>query len=443
LCTKIIDLEKLQHTQNKFMYFVLAIPFFCHIFKNGTKLVWMKGRINLFANSKKLLASLFTHYFLSLSMLLRVSLMTLMGVLLTLHANNRLPLAKNLMHTNLTANQLCQQQYRHRLIDSMMQDLAMHRNFRGVMLVAENGEQVYKKAFGYVRKDTLQPFDTTYTMQLASVSKPFTAVAVLQLIEKGLLNYDDDIKKWFPKLRYKGITIHHLLQHTSGLPDYINDNYLFIKYAKNKGKGIIWTNQDLINVLEKQKINLRFSTGKKFSYSNTGYALLATIIEKVSQKSYPKYMKENIFLPLGMVHTFVYQTSMEHIETIREDYREGIMGAKGIYSTVDDMLRFDQALYNSKLLKISTLDSAFRQGSTTEQERFDYGFGWRLRSTELGDRIVYHRGLWEDANPMFIRFVECNRTIISLHHPTSSDHWGFIEAIQQVMNESQTVCAGF
>lgn len=369
--------------------------------------------------------------------------MTLIGICFTLDTDTRLRLAHINKPENITANQLCQQQYRHLRIDSMMQELAANRNYNGVMLVAEEGKQIYKRAFGYVRKDTLQKFDTTYQMQLASVSKPFTAMAVLLLIEKGLLNYDDDIKKWFPKLRYKGITVQNLLQHTSGLPDYINDNYIFIKYAKNKGKGIVWTNQDLINVLEKQKIGLRFATGKKFSYSNTGYALLATIIEKVSKQKFPNFMRENIFLRLGMTQTFVYQPSMTDIETIREDYREGIMGAKGIYSTVDDMLKFDQALYTNKLLKQATLDSAYSQGSTDKNERFDYGFGWRLRSSEVGDRIVYHRGLWEDANPMFIRFVECNRTIISLHHPTSSDHWNFIESIQQILNESHAICADF
>jgi CubicO group peptidase (beta-lactamase class C family) len=386
---------------------------------------------------------LFLNPILSIPMLLRIFFMTLIGICFTLNTDTRLRLAKINKPENITANQLCQQQYRYLRIDSMMQALAANRNYNGVMLVAEEGKQIYKKSFGYVRKDTLQKFDTTYQMQLASVSKPFTAMAVLLLIEKGLLNYDDDIKKWFPKLRYKGITIQNLLQHTSGLPDYINDNYIFIKYAKNKGKGIVWTNQDLINVLEKQKIGLRFATGKKFSYSNTGYALLATIIEKVSKQKFPNFMRENIFLRLGMTQTFVYQPSMTDIETIREDYREGIMGAKGIYSTVDDMLKFDQALYSNKLLKQATLDSAYSQGSTNKNERFDYGFGWRLRNSEVGDRIVYHRGLWEDANPMFIRFVECNRTIISLHHPTSSDHWNFIESIQQILNESHAICADF
>ncbi len=376
-------------------------------------------------------------------MLLRILLMTFVGICLSFDSNNRLRWAAINKPDNITANQLCQQQYRHRHIDSMMQDVATNHNFNGVMLIAENGKPIYKKAFGYFRKDTLKPFDTTQVMQLASVSKPFTAMAVLLLIEKGQLQFDDEIAKWFPKIKHKGITIRHLLQHTSGLPDYINDNYLFIKFAKNKGRGIVWTNNDLIRVLETQKIHLRFKTGKRFSYSNTGYALLASIVEKVSKKSFPKFMKENIFLPLGMVHTFVYQPSMTDIENIREDYREGIMGAKGIYSTVEDMLKFDQALYSKKLLKTSTLDSAFVQGMTSENEKFDYGFGWRLRSSIVGDRIVYHRGLWEDANPMFIRFVECNRTIISLHHPTNSDHWNFIESIQQILNESETVCADF
>jgi len=376
-------------------------------------------------------------------MLVRTLFMTILGIFLAVGKESRLQLYLHNKSTNLRANEICKQQYRYLQIDSLMQQITQqhYKGYNGVILVAEQGKTIYKRAFGYVRKDTTHTFDTTYCMQLASVSKPLTAIGVLLLIEKGLIKYDDDITKWFPKLRYKGITIKHLLQHTSGLADYINDNNIFIKYTKNK--KVAWTNTDLLNVLIKNKISLRFTTGRKFSYCNTGYALLALIIEKVSGLPYPTYMKTTIFVPAKMEHTFVYQKSMDSIETIREDYREAIMGAKGIYSTVDDMLRLDQALYANKLLKKSTLDSAYQQGQTKTFEKFDYGYGWRMRSTDSGERIIYHRGFWEDANPMFIRFVDCNRTIISLHHPTNADNWDFIDRIEQILNESESVCQDF
>jgi CubicO group peptidase (beta-lactamase class C family) len=377
------------------------------------------------------------------TMLVRTFFFTIFGLFLAVGSEQRLDLFKKHKPTNPVAVNMCKQQYCNLSIDSLMKVVTTgEKGYHGVILVAENGKPIYKRAFGCVRKDTTKKFDTSYCMQLASVSKPLTAIGIMLLAEKGLLNYDDDIKKWFPKLRYNGITVKHLLQHTSGLPDYINDNYLFIKYVK--GKNTVWTNADLLNVLVKNKISLRFSTGKKFSYSNTGYALLASIIEKVSGKTYPAYMKEKVFEPLDMKNTFVYEQSMKTaIEHIRHDYREGIMGAKGIYSTVDDMLRLDQALYTEKLLSKASLDSAYKNGLTDKKENFEYGYGWRMRTSQTGERIIYHRGFWEDANPMFIRFVDCNRTIISLHHPTNTDHWGFVETIEQILNESEGICQDF
>ncbi len=378
-----------------------------------------------------------------LLMIVRTFFMAVLGMFFAFGTESRLKLYLKNKPKNIRANEICKQQYRYLQIDSLMKTITKQgkKSYNGVILIAENGKPVYKQAFGYVRNDTMRNFDTAYCMQLASVSKPLTAIGIMVLAERGLLSYDDNIKKWFPKLKYTGITVKNLLQHTSGLADYINDNYIFIKYQKNK--KAIWTNTDLLNVLIKNKISLRFTTGKKFSYSNTGYALLALIIEKVSNMTYPEYMKKHVFKPAGMKNTFVYEKTMDSIETIRQDYREGIMGAKGIYSTVDDMLSLDQALYNYKLVKKATLDSAYQQGHTKSQESFDYGYGWRMRASQTGERIIYHRGFWEDANPMFIRFVDCNRTIISLHHPTNSDNWDLIDAIENILNESEGICQDF
>jgi CubicO group peptidase (beta-lactamase class C family) len=377
-----------------------------------------------------------------LLMLVRTLFLTIFGVFFVLGNETRKQLFLINKPKNRIANEMCKQQYRHIQIDSLMQNISKgKKGYNGVILIAENGKAVYKQAFGYIRKDTLRSFDTAYCMQLASVSKPLTAIGIMTLAEKKMLAYTDDIQKWFPKLRYKGITVKHLLLHTSGLPDYLNDNQVFIKY--NKNKKAIWTNKDLLEVLLKHKIALRFTTGKKFSYSNTGYALLALIIEKVSGMSYPAYMKKYVFVPAGMKNTFVYEKTMDSIATIRQDYREGIMGAKGIYSTVEDMLKLDQALYDGKLLHKETLALAYEQGTTDKNEKFDYGYGWRMRISQTGERMIYHRGFWEDANPMFIRFVDCNRTIISLHHPTNTDNWDFIDAIEQILNESEGICKDF
>lgn len=371
-------------------------------------------------------------------MLFRSLCLTVLGMLLTIGKDRQLELFNKHKIVNQPLREICQKQFCQSRIDSLMNRLADNKMFNGVLLVAEQGKVVYKKAFGYVRKDSAQQFDTTYCMQLASVSKPITAIGVLILVEQGKLSLDDDIKKWFPKLPYKNITVKNLLQHTSGLPDYINDEYVFYKHIKNKQK--IMDNQDLIDLLEKKKIPLRFTTGKKFGYSNTGYALLATIVEKVSGMTFQSYMKKYVFEPANMKHSFIYDKSRTDIALIRKDYREGIVGAKNVYSTVDDLLKLDQALYQEKLLKNSTLQSAYAHGQTNKAEQFEYGFGWRIKSSSMGDRLIYHRGLWEDANPIFVRFVDCNRTIISLNHPTRYSHWYVVGEVEKILNESNSIC---
>jgi CubicO group peptidase (beta-lactamase class C family) len=268
-----------------------------------------------------------------------------------------------------------------------------------------------------------------------------TATAILMLIEQGLLNYDDDIKKFFPRLPYKNVTVRHLLNHTSGIPDYINSEYLFRRYVKDRKSYM--SNDELINILSKYHIKAHFESGTHHRYSNTGYALLASIVEKVTNTPFADFMKNQLFEKAEMYNTYCFTKSLNE-SLIRKDYRETILGAKGVFSTVEDMLKFDQALYKGKLLKYSTLDSAYAKGSTTDSTSFDYGLGWRIRQNEHGERLIYHKGLWEDANPMFIRFVDCNRTIISLNHPLRrSNSWDIIHTIAQIMNESEAVCSSF
>jgi CubicO group peptidase (beta-lactamase class C family) len=322
---------------------------------------------------------------------------------------------------------------------------SMHRagKYNGVFLVAENGEIVFEKAYGRSWYDTSKVFTINTAMQLASVSKPYTAMAVLILVERGLLNYEDEITKFFPKLKYKGIKVKHLLNHTSGLPDYLNRSWLFDKYI---GKKEELTNQGLLEILEKyqNKIRLEFNAGTKHHYSNTGYALLALLVEKASGISFREFMSKNIFMPLGMTSTFLYSKDKK-VKMLREqEPKDGVLGDKGIFSTVEDMFRWDQALYTEKLIKQSTRDLAFSQGVTLDETKFDYGYGWRLTQSDNGERIVYHKGLWQGANPMLIRMVECNRTVISLHPVMSKmNSWEMIYKVNSLMNESEKSCKGY
>jgi CubicO group peptidase (beta-lactamase class C family) len=337
----------------------------------------------------------------------------------------------------------CKRDFQTSMVELYMDSMHRAGKYNGVFLVAESGEIIFKKAYGRSWYDTSKVFTVNTAMQLASVSKPYTAMAVLILVERGLLNYDDEITKFFPKLKYKGVTVKHLLNHTSGLPDYLNRSWVFDKYI---GKREELTNQGLLEILEKypNKIRLEFPVGSKHHYSNTGYALLALIVERASGMSFREFMAKNIFMPLGMTSTFLYSKDKK-LKMLREqEPKDGVLGDKGIFSTVEDMFRWDQALYTEKLIKQSTRDLAFSQGVTLDETKFDYGYGWRLTQSDNGERIVYHKGLWQGANPMLIRMVECNRTVISLHPVMSKmNSWEMIYKINSIMNESEKSCRGY
>ncbi|MCU0391450.1 MAG: beta-lactamase family protein, partial [Thermoflexibacter sp.] len=198
--------------------------------------------------------------------------------------------------------ELCKKDFQTSMIQLYVDSMYRSGHYNGVLLVAEGGNILFKKAYGRSWYDTTQIFTVNTTMQLASVSKPFTAMAILILAEKGLVSYEDDITKYFPKIKYKGIKIKHLLNHTSGLPDYLNRSWLFAKYI---GKREELTNEGLLEILEKnaQKLRLDFTPGKQHRYSNTGYALLALIVERASGMPFKNFMSQHIFMPLGMTST--------------------------------------------------------------------------------------------------------------------------------------------
>ena len=189
-------------------------------------------------------------------------------------------------------------------LDSYFLALSQNQEFNGNILFAENGGIIYQKSFGYADfKKKIKNTDSTL-INVASISKNFTAIAVLQLKEKGKLRLDDTFIKYFPEFPYPEITIKHLLSHTSGLPD--NEALLDSIISKNPGKII--TNVDIIPalILYKKAKELRFKTGeKKWGYSNIGYSLLALLIEKVSKQLFDVYLRKEIFIPAGMAHTYL------------------------------------------------------------------------------------------------------------------------------------------
>ena len=298
-------------------------------------------------------------------------------------------------------------------------DSLFSHGFNGGLVVAHNGVVVYERYSGFTdpkkHKDTVNAHTAFH---LASVSKTFTAMAVLKLWEAGKLDIHDDISKYlagFPP----GISIKNLLSQRSGLRNYV---HFMDQSGWDKRKYL--TNTDLLQYIIQHHDQVIYTTaGRHFEYSNTNYAFLALIIEKVSGQSYNEYLTKTFFQPLHMQDTYVYsiQDTEKAIRSYKlngrlypMEYLDMVYGDKNIYSTPEDMLKWDDALRGSVLFKQSTLDSAYAPYSLEKPGKRNYGLGWRMIVFPEGKKLIYHNGWWHGNRTVFIRMMEENATIIAL-----------------------------
>ena len=300
---------------------------------------------------------------------------------------------------------------------SFFDSLLPGNSFNGGILVARKGVVVYEKYNGTVRLNNDDIINSSTPFHIASSSKPFTAMAILRLKEEGKLKLTDSLQQYFPGFPYKNVTIELLLTHRSALPEYIHFLHEYWEDKKRKA-----TNQNVLNILINQKPPLRGSTGKSFQYCNTNYLLLALIIEKVSGTTYPLYLKKVFFDPLQMNNTFVYQPTEE--SRITPSFRpNGIMesstfldqtyGDKNIYSTVRDMLKWDQAFYTD-FFSDEIKKKAFTPTSFEKKGINNYGMGWRMYVLDSTKKIIYHNGWWHSNNSCFYRAITDSVSIIIL-----------------------------
>ena len=240
-------------------------------------------------------------------------------------------------------------------LDEYFKKCYENQQFNGNVLVAINGQVIYHKSFGISNIDPERPLKLNSQFRLASLSKPITAMAVTILKERGLLKYDDELIKYIPELPYPGITIRHLLTHTSGIPKYedLTKKFWDLEHEKFNEKKYV-TNDDIIALLVEHHPDVLFNYGDKYSYSNTGYVLLASVVSRVSGEPFEKFLKDNIFKPSGMDHSLVYSAvrndkmenrvygyrlAMNGIDYISNDfhYMSGLAGDGGVYSTTEDL----------------------------------------------------------------------------------------------------------
>ncbi len=293
-----------------------------------------------------------------------------------------------------------------KLISALI-DEKIKGGFNGTILIAQKGVVVFEKAVGFASfEDTVRNrIDTKF--QLASLSKTFTSVAIMKMVEDGLIGLDNTVKDYFPKFPYDGVTIRSLLSHRSGLPYY---QYEFDK--KVRAEKIYPTNQQIVEwfstaIPTPKILNL---PDHFFSYNNTNYAILAALVEKVSNKSFDSYLKDKILIPAGMNDTFTANSKdpklninkthgYQNGRKLEKDYYDDIVGDKGIYSTAPDLFKWYDVLKSESILSKETLREMYTPRSFEHPGLRNYGFGFRLWVNELQQTdYIYHTGWWKGFN---------------------------------------------
>ena len=310
-------------------------------------------------------------------------------------------------------------------INSFFQRKFSSNQFNGNILFAENGNIITQKSYGYSNFRKKELLTKEHTFQLASVSKPFTSIAILQLIENKKINLKDTIQKFFPEFPYHGITIHQLLCHRSGMSQYTH--FCDAPDSIWPDKSVTINNKDVLDIISRIVPLVNYKPNHKYYYCNTNYLLLASIVEQVSGLSFKHYVKKYIFNPSGMFSSNIYdRTNFEDLvlpcqgyenKTPWEDvYLNGVVGDKGVYSTTEDLLKFDRALEKNIFITDSLKKLAFSKMNIDKNGNKNYGYGFRLKEHEKYGKIVYHTGWWKGFRSYFIKVMDKNQTIVVLNN---------------------------
>ncbi|NQY11842.1 MAG: beta-lactamase family protein [Flavobacteriales bacterium] len=308
-------------------------------------------------------------------------------------------------------------------IDSALQLFHTEELLYGTVLIADAGKVIYQKGFGYANHDSKDTLKPESTFRLASIGKQFTAMCLVILQEQGKLEYDDNIAKYLTELNYTGVTIRHLLWHTGGLPDYMR--WMQTYYPKKEN----YNNNDVLKMLGDSMPPILFEPGEKFDYSNTGYSLLACIVERASGMSFPDFAQQHIFDKIGMSGSYV-PTSTRQMDGLpnralgyrltrnngfkeNDDNSHSFYGDGGIFSNVNDLFKWNEALYTEKLVSKESIDEIFKPFVLNNGKVGDYGFGWFIHDAD-SNKIVDHSGGWVGFSTYIHRDITNQHCVIIL-----------------------------
>ncbi len=300
--------------------------------------------------------------------------------------------------------------------------------FNGNVLISRRGRVIYKKSFGFTDKSKKTALHPDVPFQVASVSKVFTATAVMILYERGKLKLGDKVEKYIKKFPFKGITVQMLLSHRSGLGEY---HYFSEKWYPDSETPVKM--DDMVNAICDSAPPRYYKPNEKFDYCNTNYILLAKIVEEVSGKKFNVFLRDEIFQPLGMTNSWVagmYDDTTRRERAIgnnrkwereKNNFLDGCVGDKGVFTTVTDLNKFDASFYNHTLLADSTIQLMYKPRHKERKGIYNYGYGWRILRTEDSLPVVFHNGWWHGYNSCFYRRLQDSTTIIILGNKYSKE----------------------
>lgn len=299
------------------------------------------------------------------------------------------------------------------------------QDFNGGFLVAKNGQVIFEKYQGKSNFTSNDNITESTALHLASISKVLTATAIFKLVDAKKLTLDEKVKTILPSFPYPKITIRMLLNHRSGLAQYSK----FTEPNAIWGKSKTLRNSDILNLLGTKNIALEFTPNTKFAYCNTNYAILALIIENLTSQTYPEAMQSLIFKPLKMNNTFVFELDKDKNnvsqsykstkEKVPFDQLDAIYGDKNIYSTPQDLLKFDLATYKPNFISEELKKEIYKGYSYEKKGIKNYGLGIRLREWETGQEVFYHNGWWHGNTSSYITLKNDTVTMIALSNKFS------------------------
>jgi CubicO group peptidase (beta-lactamase class C family) len=310
-------------------------------------------------------------------------------------------------------------------IDTFYTKAYLRGAYNGSVLITKNNKVLYNKAFGVANKKENRALKPTTSFELASVSKQFTAIAILKLYEQGKLNLGDSVGKYISNFPYKGVLLLDLLNHRSGLPNYTNFCADYIKV-----RDTLLSNSAVVQLMCTNKPLPQGKPNGRFTYCNTNYVVLARIVELASGLDFPTYMHQQIFAPLGMRNSYIknkhnafaaneavgYNT---RYTVYGIDMHDGAYGDKGVFSSVQDMYVWDNMLRGNAFLKQTTLQKAFTPYSFERDGKRNYGLGFRMTLNDAKQpELIYHNGWWHGYRTLFYKNLPNDIMIVSLQNTT-------------------------